>query len=130
MYKMNEKQKILIIEDSPVQRAVIVNVIKELGYEPIVLERFDDPIHNILDAHSVSMVLLDLILLNEDGSVMVDAFQLCTEIKEQDENIKVIVVSAEGDEVAKEFALLNGADGFMQKPFRVQELQECLRTFV
>lgn len=127
---MSDKQKILIIEDSPVQRAVIVNVVKELGYEPIVLERFDDPIHNILDTHSVSIVLLDLILLNNDGSVVVDAFQLCTEIKDIDESIKVIVVSAEGDEAAKEFALLNGADGFMQKPFRIQELQECLSTFL
>ncbi|HMO18269.1 MAG TPA: response regulator [Oligoflexia bacterium] len=120
--------KILIIEDSPLQRAVIANVVKELGFTPVLAENFDSSLINIIEQEDIFIVLLDLMLQNEDGEVLMDGFQLCAEMKQQRNGLKVVVVSAEDDEAAREFAMLQGADGFISKPFRVQDLRDCIQS--
>ncbi len=123
---MNKGDTILIVEDSQVQRAVMVNLVKELGYVPVAVEKFDQHISAVLKSQNISVVLLDLMLLNEEGTPVADGFQLCNEIKETNPLIKVVIVSAESDEAAREFALLQGADGFLAKPFKINELEHCL----
>lgn len=123
----NMKSKILIIEDSPVQRAVIANVVKELGFIPVLVENFDSSLMNLVREDDFFVVLLDLMLQNDDGVTIMDGFELCAEMKQQRQGIKVVVVSAEGDEDAREFAMLQGADGFIAKPFRVDDLKKCLQ---
>jgi DNA-binding response OmpR family regulator len=119
-------KKILIIEDSDVQRAVIVNLVKELGYEPFAIEAFDASVSEYFQDRDFGVVLLDLMLLNEDGTPAADGFQICNEIKENDPAVKVIIVSAEDDEAARELAMLQGADGYLAKPFRIEDLEACL----
>lgn len=119
---------VLIIEDSHVQRAVMINLVKELGFTPHAVEEFDDSIPSLLSSSQIKVVLLDLMLLDEGGNPMLDGFQLCNEIKDANPDIKVIIVSAESDAAARELAMLQGADGFLAKPFRVEDLEECLKN--
>ena len=67
-----------------------------------------------------------MILLDNDGQPIGDGFQICNEIKSADPSVKVIVISAEADEAAKMFALSQGADGFICKPFKIEELEQSL----
>jgi DNA-binding response OmpR family regulator len=124
---MEKGDSILVIEDSQVQRAVIVNLVKELGFVPLAVERFDDTIYKVFENENVSVVLLDLMLLDEDGNTIADGFQICNDIKEANPEMKVVIVSAEHDEAAREFALLQGADGFLAKPFKIEDLEDCLK---
>ncbi len=68
-------------------------------------------------------MLLDLVFLGVDGKPIADGFQICREIKRLSKNkIGVIIVSSKGDKDATEWALLQGADAFLQKPFAVDDL--------
>jgi DNA-binding response OmpR family regulator len=123
---MSKERSILIIEDSNVQRAVMLNLVKELGFRAFSVEKFDDEIFNLIKEEQISIVLLDLMLLSEDGSPIIDGFQLCNEIKDHNPNTKVVIVSAQSDEDAREFAMLQGADGFLAKPFKINDLERCV----
>ncbi len=120
------KEKILIIEDSPTQRAILSNLVTELGLEPVVVTSFDSIIVETIQSQSINTVLLDLILVDDDGTPIGDGFQICSDIKNHNPDIKVIVISAESDESAKLFALSQGADGFICKPFEINELEKSL----
>lgn len=123
----NNKNKILIVEDAPTQRAILCNLIKELGLTPICPTFFDSSVISYISDNEISLVLLDLILLDSDGHPIGDGFQICNEIKSYDPEVKVIIISAETDQAAQEFATSQGADGFISKPFKTAELEECLK---
>ncbi|MCB0321941.1 MAG: response regulator [Bdellovibrionales bacterium] len=118
--------KVLIVEDSPSQAAIIANVVKEAGHEPAVYSQLPMGIQQILLKEKPDLVLLDLRLLDPEGNPMADGFQLCREIKRASSNTPVIVISAEGDEDACEWAILQGADAYLQKPFVVEDLTKIM----
>jgi twitching motility two-component system response regulator PilH len=116
------KARILIVEDSPTQAAVIGEIVKRTGHVPVIYNELSAGIGQILLREQPDLVLLDLRLLDADGQQVADGFQICREIKRSPRSPAVVVVSAEADEEAKEWALMQGADAFLQKPFAVQDL--------
>lgn len=125
---MTTALNILVIEDSPVQRAVIGNIVKELGHKPYLIESFHNAISPLINKDSIDIVLLDLMLHDEDGNIVADGFQVCSELKNTKPNIKIIIISAESDESAKDFAILQGADAYITKPFKVTDLSDCIKS--
>lgn len=123
---MSTAFKVLILEDSPSQAAVIASIVEETGNVPCVYTELPTGISQILIKEQPSLVLLDLMLLGPDGKPMADGFQICREIKRGRDPIPVIIVSAEGDEDACEWAILQGADAFLQKPFNPEELKQAI----
>lgn len=119
-------KKVLIVEDSPLQRAVITNIVKELGYEPVPVETFAVSLVPLLKSHNIDLVLLDLVLVDENGRAVADGFQVCAELKLAKPDLKIIVITAENDDSAREFAILQGADAFISKPFQVEKLAKCI----
>ena len=80
----------------------------------------------LLKIHDIELVLLDLLLVDEQGNVVADGFQVCAELKNAKPELKIIVITAENDISAKEFAELQGADAFITKPFQVDKLSKCI----
>lgn len=125
---MSKKQaKILIVEDSPSQAAIIATVVKQAGHSASVYSQLPMGITQILTMEQPDLVLLDLRLLDAEGKPMADGFQICREIKRSPKKTPVIVVSAEGDEDACEWAILQGADAYLQKPFAVEDLTALMK---
>ena len=115
--------KVLIVEDSKSQAAIIAEIVKNSGHEPIVCSDISIGAAQVIKSSAPDIVLLDLILLGPDGKPKADGFQVCREIKRSSNNkVKVVVVSAKGDEDSAEWATLQGADAFLQKPFAVEDL--------
>lgn len=115
--------KVLIVEDSNAQAAIIAELVKGAGHNPVVCSDLSRGIAQVLKPINPDIVLLDLILLGADGKPMADGFQVCREIKKISKNkIGVIVISANADEDSAEWAVLQGADAFLQKPFVVEDL--------
>ncbi len=123
---MKKQAKVLIVEDSPSQAAIIAAVVKQAGHSAAVYSQLPQGIMQILNAESPDIVLLDLRLLDSEGNPMADGFQVCREIKRSAKGIPVIVISAEGDEEACEWAIMQGADAYLQKPFAVDDLTAIL----
>ena len=122
----NTNTRVLIVEDSPSQAAIIANVVREAGHTPAVYSQLPTSITQILAKERPNLVLLDLRLLDPDGNPIADGFQLCREIKRSPNSVPVIVISAEGDEEACEWAMLQGADAYLQKPFAIEDLNRIM----
>ena len=115
--------RVLIIEDSPTQAAIIADIVRSAGHEAVICSDVSKGISQVIKPVNPDVVLLDLILLGPDGKPMGDGFQICREIKRVSKNtIPVVVVSSKGDEESAEWAILQGADAFLQKPFAVEDL--------
>ena len=115
--------KVLIVEDSPSQAALIADLVRGAGHDAVVVSDLSKGIAQIIKPINPDIALLDLILLGPDGKPMADGFQICREIKRISKNkIGVVVVTSKGDEDSSEWAVLQGADAFLQKPFKVEDL--------
>lgn len=122
--------RILIVEDSPSQAAVIADVVRQAGHSPIVYTELKTGISQILLKEQPDIVLLDLRLLDDEGNSIADGFQLCREIKRSQLRPPVIVITAEGDDEACEWATLQGADAFLQKPFAMADLTQAITSIL
>ncbi len=68
------------------------------------------------------LIILDIMLPDMDG------YTILTKIREVDEKIPVIIVSAKSDEISAVKGLNKGADDYMTKPFSVLELIARVKT--
>lgn len=119
--------RVLIVEDSNSQAAVISEIVREAGHEPLICGSLNKGMGHVIKTQSPDIVLLDLILLGPDGRVIADGFQLCREIKKASNNkVGVIIVSSKADDDSAEWAELQGADAFLQKPFAIDDLVEVM----
>ena len=69
-----------------------------------------------------SLIILDIMLPDMDG------YTILTKIREIDEKIPVIIVSAKSDEISAVKGLNKGADDYITKPFSVLELIARVKT--
>ena len=118
---------VLIIEDSPTQAAAIAEIVQKLGFDPKVFHALPSSVEQLLKEVTPKIVLLDLRLLDERGNSVGDGFQICRDIKRISSDTPVIIISSEDIEIAGEWARLQGADAFLQKPFVPQDLQQLLQ---
>ena len=68
------------------------------------------------------LVILDIMLPDMDG------YSILVRIRENDEKLPVIVVSAKGDELSLVKGLNKGADDYIVKPFSILELRARIKT--
>jgi len=119
--------RVLIIEDSASQAQIMAEIVTNAGHQATLCNDLGKGIAQILKATDPQVVLLDLILLGPDGKPVADGFQMCREIKRiSGKRIGVVVVSSKDDEASAEWAMLQGADAFLQKPFVVDDLLDVL----
>jgi len=68
------------------------------------------------------LIILDIMLPDMDG------YTILTKIRETDEKVPVIIVSAKSDEISFVKGLNKGADDYMAKPFSILELIARIKT--
>ncbi|HEY0245963.1 MAG TPA: response regulator [Mucilaginibacter sp.] len=111
-------KKILVIEDDKDIRDTIVYVLEEQNYEVIASE--NSKILKSLDSYKPDMILLDNWLTEWKSDP--NGQQLSKELKSNPatSHIPVIIISAVSD--IKEIAEAGMADGYLRKPFDLNEL--------
>ncbi len=115
---------ILIVDDDPVQRRLVENMVQKCGYEAVVADSGDAAIAMLTapDSAAFDAVVLDLVMPGLDGMGVLD------KIREAALNIPVIVQTAHGgiDNVVS--AMRAGAHDFVVKPVGMERLQVSLRN--
>ncbi len=108
-------KKILIIEDEPNIRELILYNLKTNGYEGIAAE---DGIMGITMVHKEKpvLILLDIMLPEKNG------YEICRELREEGNNTPIIMITAKTEEIDKVMGLESGADDYISKPFGIREL--------
>lgn len=105
---------VLIVEDDPASAELLAIVMKRAGYEISVVGSAAEALQSV--SRGVQLVLLDLGLPDMDGLV------LCREMRAARPALPILVVTARSSEPDLVLAFSAGADDFLVKPFRSQEL--------
>ena len=117
-------ERILVVDDDPVQRRLIENMVRKFGYEAIVAEGGDQAarILNGDAAAPIDCVVLDLVMPDLDG------LGLLGRLRSEGNPVPVIVQTAHGgiDNVIS--AMRAGATDFVVKPASPERLQVSLKN--
>ena len=113
------KPLILVVEDDPAVRNLIVAALEAHGLRHMAVETAHAAIA-AASSQAPSIVLLDLGLPDMDGVKVVESVRAWS-------GMPIIVVSARSEDVDKIRALDAGADDYLTKPFSVEELLGAFR---
>ena len=111
---------VLVVDDEPIVREVVVRYLAREGYE--TMEAADgDAARNVIASQSPDLVVLDVMLPGTDG------LELCRWIRARSE-LPVIMLTARGEEADRIVGLELGADDYVTKPFSPRELAARVRS--
>ncbi len=116
------KPTILVVEDDPPIRSLIITTLKTNDYRFISAANGNTAIMEA-SSHNPDIVLLDLGLPDIDGVQVIENIRSWS-------NMPIIVISARSEDSDKIKALDAGADDYLTKPFSVEELLARLRATV
>lgn len=110
------KEKILVLEDEIGIRSFVSINLKREGYEIIEAGSGQEAIEHLSNNPDISIALLDVMLPDMSG------IEICKFIRQQFDQIGVIMLTAKGQEEDKLEGFISGADDYMVKPFSIKEL--------
>jgi len=111
---MDQRKKILIIEDEKDISRILKDYISMNGYEAVVAENGKDGLQ-LCQTWGPDFIVLDIMLPDMDG------IDLCRQIRETNQ-VPILILSARGSDTDKVLGLGFGADDYMTKPFSLSEL--------
>ena len=111
---------VLVVDDEPIVRDVIVRYLQRDGFT--TLEAGDgDRARELIETADPTLVVLDVMLPGTDG------LELCRWIRSRSD-LPVIMLTARGEESDRIVGLELGADDYVTKPFSPRELAARVRT--
>jgi two-component system phosphate regulon response regulator OmpR len=110
-----ETTKILVIDDDMRLRALLERYLVEQGYQ-VRSAGNSEQMDRLLERENFHLLVLDLMLPDEDG------LSICRRLRQQRNEIPIVMLTAKGDEVDRIIGLEMGADDYLPKPFNPREL--------
>lgn len=117
-------KKILIADDYDEIRWLIRLSLDALGCE-MIEAKTGQQAHDLALLHSPDVLLLDVMMPGQ-----MDGLQVCQALKVALPNLKVILLTARGQQADLEEGIQAGADAYLVKPFSPLELLELVKSFV
>jgi len=110
-------KRVLVCEDEASIREFVVINLKRAGYEVLEAGSGEDALKLFEEqGGSVDVALLDIMLPGMDG------FAVCRELRQRDETLGIIILTARTQEMEKVGGFMMGADDYVTKPFSPSEL--------
>jgi len=115
--------RVLIVEDEPDIRALIVHHLKREGYQVSAASSGEEALRQV-QAAPPDLVLLDLMMPAMDG------LEVCRRLRQDPATVSlpIVMLTAKGDEVDRVLGLEIGADDYIVKPFSPKELLARVRA--
>ena len=118
---MNER--IFLLEDDAFLREGLSEMLQKEGYITKCASTCGEA-KVLLSGSRFNLIIFDVML--PDGS----GLDLCTEIRKADTNIPILFLTASDDEIQIVRGLDAGADDYVTKPFKLQELLSRIRALL
>lgn len=122
---MNERKRILIVDDDPVVTALLSRILEEHGFEPAATT---DPTLAIHHAYELkpSLVILDFDMPGLEGSEVAVLLKSRPETR----NLPIVFLSGKTDEEHQNAAHFSGAIKYLHKPIQPKEVMEVIQTLL
>ena len=114
--------KILIADDSAFMRTVLKNILVKAGYTEIVEAKDGNDALEKIKLEHPDVILLDIIMPNLDGLEVLKALRF--------KQVKIIVISAVGQDKMIQQAKDLGAANFIIKPFEAENVIEAVKDII
>jgi len=115
-------KKILVVDDDPINRKLIIKIISKKGFEAIEAGNGVEAL-GALKENNVDMILLDIVMPVMDG------IEFLKEIKSMPEYINLPIIILTTDDSKKTEALALGADDVIIKPISPVTLLEKIENY-
>lgn len=118
-----ETTKILVVDDDMRLRSLLERYLVEQGYI-IRSAANSEQMDRLLERENFHLMVLDLMLPGEDG------LSICRRLRQKENDIPIIMLTAKGDEVDRIIGLELGADDYIPKPFNPRELLARIKAIL
>jgi len=122
MTEKSEKQRILIVDDSPENIDILAEALDD--YELSIALNGEEALELARSEDTPDLILLDIVMPGMDG------YQVCEELKSDEKTMEIPVIfltaKTESDSVVKGFSI--GAVDYVTKPFKISELLARVTT--
>jgi twitching motility two-component system response regulator PilH len=110
-------EKILVVDDSPTDLALMTAPLEGAGYQIITAVDGEEALEKAV-SEQPGLIVLDIILPKKNG------FQVCRQLKTAPEtqDVKIIMLTSKTQDSDRFWGLKQGADEYMTKPFDDEEL--------
>jgi DNA-binding NtrC family response regulator len=117
-------ERVLIVDDDPVQRRLLESMVSKFGYAPAIAESGEQAVAMLTNGERFVCVVLDLVMPDLDG------MGVLARLREAGTNVPVIVQTAHGgiDNVVS--AMRAGAVDFVVKPVGAERLQVSIKNAI
>ena len=113
---MQTRRRILVVDDSNSMPAFVVSILKEANYEDIGWVHDGISALALLRANKYDLVICDWQIQPISGLALTRLIKDDVRLRK----VRVILIGSHGQDEA----LLNGADGYVGKPFEPRDLKE------
>jgi diguanylate cyclase (GGDEF)-like protein len=116
--------RILVADDSPVFRDLLRKLLLEWGYDVIVVTDGQQAWDLLCQENGPRLALLDWMMPGMEGA------EVCRKVREgiRDRYVYMLLLSVRADQEDVVIGMESGADDYIVKPFRVDELHARLRA--
>lgn len=124
----DKKVKILIVDDSELIRKSLTLIIKRNLPNFELLEAEDGLIamQKVEENDDINIIFLDWNMPNMTGDAVVEAIRANPKYN----NMRIIMVTTEASRDKISSVMRNGANGYVQKPFQMEQMKRVLQQLV
>ncbi len=124
--RLTETASIMVVEDDPINMLLISEVMRKMGFEVIKAVNGKEAIDKIPGCEPV-LIFMDVNMPEMDGYT---ATGIIRKMPDPICNIPIIALTADAMKEDKERCLASGMDGFISKPFRLDEIESVLKEYM
>jgi twitching motility two-component system response regulator PilH len=123
--KETRMAKILIADDSVAELQIFQQTLQPTGHT-IVTVLDGEAAEEKIKSEKIDLIILDVIMPKKNG------FQVCRDIKSNDQykKIPVIMVTSKDQESDKFWGMKQGADEYLIKPFKPEDLLKTVKKYI
>lgn len=117
--------KILVVDDDIHATTLFDTILSAKGFEAIIVNDSSTAVQ-VVNSTNPDLVILDLMMPEPNG------FEVCRMLRADQRlsNMPIVIFTAMGDKESKDAAFEAGADEFLTKPFRVEDLMQRIRALI
>ena len=117
--------KILVADDSLAELQLIQAALQPTGHSTVTVMD-GEAAESKLKVEKFDLIILDVIMPKKNG------FQVCRDIKTNDQlkNIPVIIITSKDQESDKFWGMKQGADEYLTKPFKAEDLVKAVKKYI
>ena len=120
---MSGEKKILIVDDNPHMCNLLNDILEIFDYQGVKAKDGEEAL-GFLKKNDYQMVITDLRMPNLGG------MDLLKKIKDENPSLPVVVITAFGKSDTQKDVMAARADGYLAKPFKVNEIEDLLKKLL